>query len=382
MHILICNAGSTSLKFKLYAYPGAEVLAVGRQERIGSRDFSSYSFHIPGGETYREERCATLTYESGIKRFLKDLERQPNMGRIDAVGFKATIAKGYPGVHIIDEDVIRGMEEELAIAPVHNRVYIDAIRAFQKVMPEAVLVSSFETGFHQTLPKHRRIYSVPYEWYTDYGVERKGYHGASHAYVAEKLSGYRRVISCHLGGSGSVCAIMEGKSTDTSFGLSLQAGLTHVNRCGDIDPFIMPYLLRKGVPYEEILKGLNENGGLGGISGLSGDMRDLQEAAAKGSERARLAIDIYTTDVTRYIGAFAAEMGGIDALAFTAGIGENSPEIREAILKPLAFMGLNLDSEANARNETRIESGPVPIYVIPADEERVVSQKVYELLSE
>ena len=379
MRILVCNAGSTSLKFKLYTYPGAEVLAWGRMERVGSTDGSLYTFGNAEGKAFRDEHALARTYEEGIMRFLSDLG---GVESVDAVGFKATISKGYPGVHEIDAQVLNGMREELSIAPVHNRAYIGAIEAFQRVAPKARLVAAFETAFHQTVPMHRRIYGVPYEWYEKYGVQRMGYHGASHSYVAKQLKDYRRVISCHLGGSSSVCAILDGKSVDTSFGLSLQAGVTHVNRCGDIDPYILPYLMDKGVPYEEIIRGMDKNGGLGGISGLSGDMRDLRQAAKNGNARAQLAIDVFTSDVTRYIGAFAAEMGGVDALSFTAGIGENDAQTREEICRTLGYMGIHLDAEKNAQSAHNIAfADSIPVFVIPADEERVVADQTYETLS-
>lgn len=382
MRILICNAGSTSLKFKLYDYPGASVLAEGKEERIGSKDYSSYSFKTVSGISIREERAYPMNYDDGIRRFLSDLKKSTADGRIDAVGFKATIAKGFPGVHVIDDKVIKGMEDMLPIAPVHNRVYLDAIMAFRRIMPDASLVAAFETAFHRSLPDERRIYSVPYEWYEKYGVQRMGYHGASHEYVSEQLRQYRRVISCHLGGSGSVCAILDGKSIDTSFGFSLQAGLTHVNRAGDIDSYIIPFMVSRGMSLEEVIRGLDKDGGLAGISGLSGDMRDLRAASKAGNERARLAIRIYANDVKRYIGAFTAELGGIDALSFTAGIGENDADIRSDICSNLDYLGIMLDPDKNKNNDIRIESGAIPVYVIHTDEEAIVSRKVYECLTE
>ena len=380
MRILVCNAGSTSLKFKLYDFPAEEKLAWGRIERVGSGGAALYTFGDASGREIRDNQTPVPTYEAGIERFLGDLG---GADRVDAVGFKATISRGYPGVHVIDGDVIRGMRDEITIAPAHNRAYLGAIEAFRRVAPRAVPVAAFETAFHQTVPMRRRIYGVPYEWYEKYGVVRMGYHGASHSYVAARLKGYSRVVSCHLGGSSSVCAILDGKSADTSFGLSLQAGVTHVNRAGDVDAYILPYLLSKGVPYDEIIRGLDKNGGMAGISGLSGDMRDLRAAAKAGNRRARLAIDVFVSDVTRYIGAFAAEMGGIDALSFTAGIGENDPETRLEICSTLGFLGIELDPGRNAVNDARIDapSARVPVFVIPADEEIVVARETYGALS-
>ena len=380
MRILVCNAGSTSLKFKLYDFPSEEKIAWGRIERVGSGSAAGYTFGDASGREIRDDRTPVPTYEDGIQRFLGDLG---GVERVDAVGFKATISKGYPGVHVIDEGVLRGMRDELSIAPAHNRAYLGAIEAFRRVAPGAVPVAAFETAFHQTVPMRRRVYGVPYEWYEKYGVVRMGYHGASHSYVAARLKGYSRVVSCHLGGSSSVCAILDGKSADTSFGLSLQAGVTHVNRAGDVDAYILPYLLSKGVPYDEIIRGLDKNGGMAGISGLSGDMRDLRAAAKAGNRRARLAIDVFVSDVTRYIGAFAAEMGGIDALSFTAGIGENDPETRWEICSTLGFLGIVLSPEKNARGEERVsaDDARVPVFVIPADEEIVVARETFGALA-
>ena len=380
MRVLVCNAGSTSLEFKLYDFPGAKALAWGRVERVGSESGSAYSFGNAEG-TQKTDDCARVrTYEEGIELFLKDLG---GVDAVDAVSFKATISKGYPGVHVIDDGVLEGMRAYLSIAPVHNRAYIGAIEAFRRIAPRAKLVAAFETAFHQTVPMRRRIYGVPYEWYEKYGVARMGYHGASHSYIAGRLRGYLRVVSCHLGGSSSVCAIYEGRSVDTSFGMSLQAGVTHVNRAGDIDPYLMPFLLSEGMPYEEIVRGMEKTGGLGGISGLSGDMRDLRAAAKQGNERAKLAIDVFTSDVTRYIGAFAAEMGGLDALSFTGGIGEKDADSRLEICKSLAFLGVELDEARNRACAERIDAdgSRVPVFVIPADEESVVAGSAYRLLT-
>lgn len=341
MKILVCNAGSTSLKFKVYAFPEETVLARGRVERVGAENGSLYFFEGADGRSVRDECARARTYEEGIEHFLCDLGG----------------------------------------APVHNRAYIGAIEAFQRLAPNAVHVASFETAFHQTVPLHRRVYGVPYEWYEKHGVARMGYHGASHSYIASQLADYPRVVSCHLGGSSSICAIRDGKSVDTSFGLSLQVGVTHVNRAGDIDPYIMPFLLREGMPYDEVLDGLERKGGLAGIAGMSGDMRDLRAAAGQGNERAALAIRVFTSDVCRYIGAFAAEMGGIDALAFTGGIGENDAASRQEICESLGFLGIEVDERRNLANERMIGRGRTDVFVIPADEERVVAENAWRLLN-
>lgn len=378
MKILVCNAGSTSLKFKVYAFPEETVLARGRVERVGAETGSLYFFESADGRRVTDDKARARTYEEGIERFLRDLGGAED---VDAVAYKAVLSKGFPGVHVIDENVMDGMRAFLSVAPVHNRAYIGAIEAFQRLAPNAVHVASFETAFHRTVPFHRRVYGVPYEWYEKYGVARMGYHGASHSHIASLLAGYSRVVSCHLGGSSSICAIRDGKSVDTSFGLSLQAGVTHVNRAGDIDPYIMPFLLREGMPYDEVLAGLEKKGGLAGIAGMSGDMRDLRAAAGQGNARAALAIRVFTSDVCRYIGAFAAEMGGIDALAFTGGIGENDAASRREICESLGFLGVEIDESKNLANERMIGRGRTAVFVIPADEERVVAENAWKLLN-
>lgn len=378
MKILVCNAGSTSLKFKVYAFPEETVLARGRVERVGAEAGSLYFFESADGRRVTDGNARARTYEEGIERFLRDLGGAED---VDAVAYKAVLSKGFPGVHVIDENVMDGMRAFLSVAPVHNRAYIGAIEAFQRLAPNTVHVASFETAFHRTVPFHRRVYGVPYEWYEKYGVARMGYHGASHSHIALQLAGYSRVVSCHLGGSSSICAIRDGKSVDTSFGLSLQAGVTHVNRAGDIDPYIMPFLLREGMPYDEVLAGLEKKGGLAGIAGMSGDMRDLRAAAGWGNERAALAIRVFTSDVRRYIGAFAAEMGGLDALAFTGGIGENDAASRREICESLGFLGVEIDESKNLANERMIGRGRTAVFVIPADEERVVAENAWKLLN-
>lgn len=381
MQIIVCNAGSTSLKFKVYNYPEKNVLATGRIERVGDARGSVYSFKDHNGNEKFDDKAKAGTYKEGIELFLNDLG---GADKADVVAFKAVLAQEYPGVHEIDENVIASMKKGLSIAPVHNSAYLGAIEAFQQAAPKARLIASFETAFHTTIPEKRFIYGVPYEWYEKYGVRKMGYHGASHSYVAAKLKDYKRVISCHLGGSSSLCAIENGKSMNNSFGLSLQAGVTHVSRAGDIDPFIMPYLLKEGMPYDEIIKGLEKTGGLKGVSGLSGDMRDLREEAKKGNRRAQLAIDIFVEGVRNHIGAYAIQLGGADAIAFTAGIGENDWETRKEILSGLSFMGVEMDEEKNRRNDEEIskEGSKVKIFVIKADEESVVADNAYRLVTE
>ncbi|MCD8098482.1 MAG: acetate/propionate family kinase [Lachnospiraceae bacterium] len=390
MKILVCNAGSTSLKFKLFNMPGDQVLVEGRVERVGSTDCAIFHFRRPDGFRIDREGLSIPTYTEGIQMFLECL-LDPEYGslkdlkELERVGFKTVLSKNYYGIHELTEEVLRGMEEYLVVAPAHNIPYLEAIRQFQKLTPDAMLIGAFETAFHQTIPRERKIYGIPWEWYEKYGIERMGYHGASHSYVSETLTelygSTGKTISCHLGGSGSLCAIDEGKSVDTSFGLSLQAGLIQSSRSGDMDPFLIPFLLKEGVELDEILEGLTKHGGLLGISGVSGDLRDITAAAEQGNERAQLAIDVYCNGIVRYIGAYYAELGGLDHLVFTGGIGEHGTNVRRIVCDQLRHMGILLDPEKNVScTQNAVIStadSPVKIHVIPANEELGVARKTY-----
>lgn len=390
MKVLICNAGSTSLKFKLYDMPSAQVLARCHIERVGSRSDAVYKYYA--GDCSEEASGQDIPdYGSGIKRFLKSLTAGPgavlvSAEEIERVGYKSTLSKGHFGVHEIDGEVLAGMEAWLPLAPLHNRVYLDVIRAMREAVPGARAVGAFETGFHRTIPLERRLYGVPYEWYEKYGVQRLGYHGASHAHVADVLNserGHYRAISCHLGGSCSICAIEDGKSVDTSFGMSLESGLIHANRVGDMDAGMVYFLRGEGLSDEEIRAGFTKNGGLLGISGVSNDLRYVLEAAEAGNERAKLAVGVFVTGIVHYIGAFYLDLGGLDSLVFTAGIGENSAEIRRRVCERLAPLGLRLDEAANsaARGDAVISApdSAVEVRVISADEELSIARRAYEL---
>ena len=388
MKILICNAGSTSLKFKLWDMPALAVLAEGKVERVGSSDAI---FHYSSGEySVNKDKLSIPDYTAGIQGFL-DALTSPESGaieslsEIEAVGFKTVLAKGFYGVHLLTEDVLDGMRAYLSVAPAHNGPYLEAIAVFERLLPDVPRVGVFETAFHRTIPMARRIFPVPYEWYEKYGVMRMGYHGASHGYIARKLAGRRRVISCHLGGSASICAILDGKSMDNSFGFSLQMGIPHASRTGDVDVYLVPFLLEQGLTLEQIYEGLGKNGGLKGISGTSGDIRDVDAAMRAGSERARLALDVLATHIIRYVGAYILELGGLDAIAFTGGIGENYAPLRRTVLEAMAHMGMVIDSEANERGTgERLISAPnsaIEAHVIPANEELMVVQSAYDCIN-
>ena len=389
MRILICNAGSTSLKFKLWDMPEQRVLAEGKVERVGS---DSAIFHYSHGDyAIREDGLSVPDYTCGIRRFLDALSDPVNgavraLDEIEAVGFKTVLSKDHYGVHFLTEEVLDGMRAYFPVAPAHNGPYLEAIAVFEKLLPDAPRVGVFETAFHQTIPMERRIFPVPYEWYEKYGCMRMGYHGASHGYIARKLAGRRRVVSCHLGGSGSICAILDGKSVDNSFGFSLQMGIPHASRTGDVDAYLVPYLMKQGLTLEEIYDGLGKNGGLKGISGTSGDIRDIDEAIRAGSARARLALDVFANSILRYIGAYTMELGGLDALAFTGGIGENYAPLRRMVMEGMRHMGVVIDEESNERGlGERLVSAPestIEVHVIPANEEFMVVNETYRLCAQ
>ena len=392
MKILICNAGSTSLKFKLWQMPELNVLAEGRCERVGAENAIFSYAALDGaakGFSKKIDPIPLKDYTAGISLFLEYLTDAEhgvlgNLSELSAVGFKTVLSKGHLGVHELTEDVLEGMRAYMTVAPAHNGPYLEAIRVFTDLLPDVPRVGVFETAFHRTIPLYRRIFAVPYEWYEKYGIMRMGYHGASHGYIAEKLAGKKRVISCHLGGSGSICAILDGKSIDNSFGLSLQMGIPHASRTGDVDAYLVPYLLSEGMTLDEIYHGFGKNGGLKGISGTSGDMRDVEEAIESGSERAQLALDYYANAIMSYIGAYFMQLGGLDAIAFTGGIGENCVRLRAMIMEKLAHIGVIADEEANLSGSgERMISAPgsaVEVHVIPAGEELMVVRETYRVV--
>jgi acetate kinase len=367
MKILVANIGSTSFKYRLYDMPSGRVIGRGVVERIGQ----------PGG-------CPD--YEAAIDRCTGELP-----GGLSAVGFKAVHAGPLSGAHLVDDQVLHAMEEFTFLAPAHNPPYIAAMRAFQKRLPGLPLVALFETAFYDSLEESAITYAVPYAWKEELGVRRYGFHGASHRAASERaqeLVGRRdqRHISCHLGGSSSLAAIRGGTAVDTSFGISAQSGIPHGNRAGDVDAFAALYAMKRlSLSVDAMAHILATQSGLAGLSGGSGDMRDLQAAASSGDRRARLAIDVFVHAVRHYMGAFLVELGGIDILTFSGGIGENDAEIRAAICRGLEPFGMELDSAANlaAHGEARISAAgsQAAIYVVPADEERIVARATVAILS-
>ncbi len=375
MNILVANIGSTSFKYKLYAVDRDSVLAEGRIERIGQ----------PGGE------CPD--YETAIQRCVADVAGpgRPlrSLADLAAIGFKAVHAGPVSGARLVDAEVLEAMAEFAFLAPAHNPPYIGAMQAFQRALPDVPLVALFETAFFDQLAAAATTCAVPLAWRDELGVRRYGFHGASHRaaseYAQSALGGGLRHVSCHLGGSSSVAAIRDGVAIDTSFGMSPQSGLPQNNRCGDLDVFAALFVMKKrGLDPDGMARVLATRSGLAGISGLSGDIRDLDDAAARGDARARLALDVFVRAVRHYVGAFLLELGGIDVLTFSGGIGENSPGIRAGICAGLDGFGLVLDHDLNqaARGDARISSAGsrVPILIVPADEERVVARATADVV--
>ncbi|MBM4070632.1 MAG: acetate/propionate family kinase [Planctomycetes bacterium] len=386
MKVLVANLGSTSFKYRLFDMANERVLARGGVERIGSAESRCFV------ETLGQRHEATLPAKDHAVAVRLCLEQLAEHGclaspdELSAIGFKAVHARGTTGVQRVDERVLSAMEAYADVAPAHNPPYIAAMRLLAKQLPHIPLVAAFETGFHQTIAPAQRLYAVPLEWAERYGIQRWGFHGASHAYIAQRTaellkSPRARIISCHLGGSSSLCAIRDGQSQANSLGMSPQSGLPHNNRVGDFDPFALPVLLREtGKSLEQVLDDLAERSGLLGLSGAGNDLRDIESAAARGDARAQLAMDVFTAGVRHYLGAYLVLLGGADAVVFTGGIGENSVAMREAICANLETFGIVLDPQANrtARGEARIDaaSSRVQLWIMPTNEELIVARHV------
>jgi acetate kinase len=351
-----------------------------------------------GNHPKREKEIQCPNQRAAIEQVLKALTDSAagvlrSLAELDAVGFKPVHAKDIADSVFITEQVIRAMEEYTPLAPAHNPPYIEAFRIFQDILPGKPLVGVFEPAFHKTIPDYARTYGLPYEWSEKHAIRRYGFHGASHRYVSQrapelvgKPGDELRIISCHLGGSSSICAIRRGLSLDTSMGFSPQSGLPNATRNGDLDPFILLYLIEKGsLTTEQIRTALAKDGGLKGISGLSGDVRDLEEASAKGNRRAALALNVLVHETKKYIGAYTAVLEGLDVLAFTGGIGENGILIREDICRGLECLGISLDPSKNKiRGREGIISSDgsrVKVVVVLANEELVIARETARLFA-
>ena len=393
MKILVCNVGSTSLKYRLFDLGSGEAtLAEGKMERVGTQA-GIWSHKDAIGEA--DKRTLPIPdYATGIRLMQEALLSRAlgAMEELDCVAFKVVHAKDVTGVQLLDERVLSAMAEFNTVAPSHNPPYIAAIRQFREALPDTPLVGSFETGFHANMPPKAQLYSIPIDITRKYAIRRYGFHGASHEYVSGRtaeLMGRKdfKLISCHLGGSGSLCAVVNGVSVDTNLGFSLQCGIMHNNRCGDIDPYIPIYLMKDhGYGMEQIETMLNKQSGLLGMSGVSNDLRDVERAAEAGNEDAKNAVESYCYQIKKQIGAYAAAMGGVDAVSFAGGIGENSALVRKKSLEGLSFLGIALDPAKNKTEKPDCEltgaGSCARVFAIATNEEIVVARKAKEYLKQ
>ena len=396
MNVLVINCGSSSLKYQLIDSKSEQVLAKGLCERIGID--GKLTYQKAGGEKEITD-AAMPTHKEAIQLVLNALvnEKTGAIGSLDEVG-----AVGHRLVHggekfassvVIDDEVIAAVEECNDLAPLHNPANLIGVRACQDLMPGVPQIGVFDTAFHQTMPEKAYLYAVPYEYYENYGVRRYGFHGTSHSFVSRHTAEFlgldlenSKIIVAHLGNRASLSAVLNGRSIDTSMGLTPLEGVIMGTRSGDIDPGALEYIMKKeNISFEEVMTVLNKKSGVFGISGKSSDFRDLEEGMNAGDKRCAAAIEIFSYHVAKYIGSYAAALNGVDAIAFTAGIGENAPLVRKKVVSYLGFLGITLDEEANKkRGEDLIISTPdskVTVCVIPTNEELAIARETVALLS-
>jgi acetate kinase len=389
MMVLVANLGSTSFKYRLFDMSTESQLARGGVERIGAA--SSRAF-VQIGDYKGELELAVPHHGIAVKACIDQLT-DPKLGclksssEISAIGFKAVHGGRLQGVFRIDSSVLDAMEEVNSVAPAHNPPYIAAMRQLASTASDIPLVAAFETDFHRTIPEAQQHYAIPSEWAEALPIRRWGFHGASHRYIGWRTGQLlgrddARIVSCHLGGSNSLCAIQNGKSVATTMGMSPQSGLPQNNRIGDLDPFCLPLLMKhSGKSLEEVLKILANQGGLLGVSGgLSGDIRDLEAASESGNTKAKLALDVFTSEIRRHLGGMMMAMGGADAIVFTGGIGENSRSVRAGVCHGLEDMGIAIDHDLNQKTgaiEARLDraGSKIQLWVVPTNEELIVARQ-------
>lgn len=393
MLILAVNVGSSSLKFQLLEMPEEHVVASGLVERIG---FENGIFTIDARGEKRKKILNIPDQHSAVQLLLDALLRLNIVDRLEDIkGIGHRVVHGgelFTDSVLIDDDVMERIERLNDLAPLHNPANVDGIKAFRDVLPDVPMVAVFDTAFHQTMEEEAYLYPVPYSWYTDYKVRRYGFHGTSHRYVAEraiellgKPKEETRLITCHIGSGCSITAIKGGRSIDTSMGFTPLAGVMMGTRSGDIDPSIIPYMMEQtNLSIQDVIQALNKDSGLQGISGISSDMRDILESMKANDERAIRAFNLFVKRICDFIGSYFIELGGLDAIVFTAGIGENSAETREAIVRRLGALGIELDPEANQiRGKEAVISTPdskVKVFVIPTNEEIVIARDTMRLI--
>lgn len=390
MNILVLNCGSSSVKYKLIEIKANKVLAEGGIEKIGLPDaFIKFKF---GNEKIQQDLDIN-DHVGAIKSILDNLTSKEygcikDFKEIDAVGHRVVHGgEKFNKSVLINDEVIAKIKECYGIAPLHNPVNMAGIDAINEVLPEVPQVGVFDTAFHQTMPAKSYMYALPYKYYAKDGVRRYGFHGTSHRYVSQRVCEFlgvepkgKKIITCHVGNGGSITAVKDGKSIDTSMGLTPTEGLMMGTRCGDVDPGALIFLMDKhNLSSKDMLNMVNKESGLAGVSGVSSDMREITAAAKQGNEKAILSLEMYEQRITKYIGAFAAEMGGVDIIVFTGGVGEHQSSTRANVCKPLRFMGVEIDNAANDANngDEGIISTPnsaVKVVVIPTDEEYMIAK--------
>lgn len=390
MKILAVNCGSSSLKFKMYEMPEEEVLISGLFERIGEKA-SEYTIKV-NGDKYSKE-AVLPNHKVAFEILVEELKKNNIIKKLDEIkGIGHRIVQGgayFDKTVVADDDAVSKIDELATLAPLHNKAAITGINAAKEVIPSALEAVTFDTAFHQTIEPVNYLYAVPYEWYTDYKVRKYGAHGTSHKYIASRLNALlgrtnTKLITCHIGSGASVSAIRDGICIDTSMGLTPNAGLIMGTRCGDIDTSILTYMMqKKDISPKEMDTILNKQSGLLGISGVSNDSRDIEEGINKGNERCVLAQKMYAQKIIDYIAMYYFELGGVDAIAFSAGVGENSIRTRVDIMEGLKVLGVVPDLEANnSRGEEKLVTAPesaVPCYVVPTDEEIMIARDTFNL---
>lgn len=390
MNILVLNCGSSSVKYKLIEIKANKVLAEGGIEKIGLPDaFIKFKF---GNEKIQQDLDIN-DHVGAIKSILDNLTSKEygcikDFKEIDAVGHRVVHGgEKFNKSVLINDEVIAKIKECYGIAPLHNPVNMAGIDAINEVLPEVPQVGVFDTAFHQTMPAKSYMYALPYKYYAEDGVRRYGFHGTSHRYVSQRVCDFlgvepkgKKIITCHVGNGGSITAVKDSKSVDTSMGLTPTEGLMMGTRCGDVDPGALIFLMDKyNLSSKDMLNMVNKESGLAGVSGVSSDMREITAAAKQGNEKAILSLEMYEQRITKYVGAFAAEMGGVDIIVFTGGVGEHQSSTRANVCNPLRFMGVEIDDAANDANngDEGIISTPnsaVKVVVIPTDEEYMIAK--------
>lgn len=398
MKILVLNCGSSSVKYKLIETEGEKVLAEGGVEKIGMDGcFLKYKDMSTGDK--KIEELGKTDHKGAILAIMKNLTDSKtgvlkSFDEIGAVGHRVVHGgEKFSSSVIIDAEVKEMIKQCYDLAPLHNPANITGIEAIEAVLPDVKQVAVFDTAFHQTMPQKAYMYALPYKYYSEDGVRRYGFHGTSHRYVSARAAEFLgrnindlKMITCHVGNGGSITAVYHGKSIDTSLGLTPTEGLMMGTRVGDVDPGALIYLMhRHHLSADELQKILNKESGVLGVSEVSSDMRELEAAIKEGNEKAKLALDMYEHRIVKYIGAYAAEMGGVDVIVFTGGVGENQTGLRSNVCRPLAFMGVEIDEEKNAksRGEEVVVSTPsskVTVVVIPTDEELMIARDAAALV--